>query len=85
MSVRPGSHHAMALLLDACGAVLLRVVVEECDNNEVYYTGVTIEVGGQIKVLDIRPSDALALSHVCKAPFLVKASLLEETDYAGGL
>jgi len=75
-SERPGSHHAMAILLAACGASLHQVVVDHCDSAGHYYTNVVINTERGAKVVDMRPSDALSLSHVCRKPFLVKACLL---------
>lgn len=77
-SGRPGSHDAMAMLLEACGASLQQVVVEGCDSSGVCHTAVTIKTDTGTRTLDMRPSDALALSHVCKVPFLVSASLLHK-------
>lgn len=77
-SPRPGSARAMAMLLEACGASLQQVVVEECDNAGHYHTAVTINTDRGTRTLDLRPSDALALSNVCEVPFLVSLSLLCE-------
>jgi bifunctional DNase/RNase len=73
---RPGTHHAMAMLLEACEASLQQVVVENRDSAGAFHTMLTIRVYGITKRIDVRPSDALALSHVCKVPFMVNSSLL---------
>jgi len=75
---RPGTHHAMAMLLEACEASLQQIVVENRDSAGAFHTILTIRIYGITKRIDIRPSDALALSHVCKVPFMVNSSLLCE-------
>ncbi len=76
-SERPGSHTAMGMLLKASGTSLLRVTVDSCDDSGHYRTSVVIQTEKGIQnTLDLRPSDALALSHVCRVPFLVNPSLL---------
>ncbi len=78
---RPGSHNAMAMLLEACGASLSQVSVDYSDKSGHYHTTVTIETDRGIpKTVDLRPSDALALAHVCGVPFLVNPSLLFEAS-----
>jgi bifunctional DNase/RNase len=79
-SERPGTHQAMAMLLDACEGSIIRIVVDYCDNAGVYHTAVTVNTDTARRVLDLRPSDALSLSHACRVPFLVRESLLQKVD-----
>ena len=80
-SGRPGSHRVMAMLLEACAASLLEVMVDSCDSGGVYHTQVSIRANARVQTLDLRPSDALSLSHTCRVPFLVRARLLYDSPH----
>jgi len=75
-SARPGTHRAMAMILDACDASLNKVVVTDRDESGCFHTKVEVAIGNVVRTLDIRPSDALALAQSCGAPFYVNNALL---------
>lgn len=77
-AARPGSHHAMAMLVEACGGSLQQVIVKECDSTGAYHAIASIKTPIGMRKVDMRPSDALALSQVCRVPFLVSVTLLHK-------
>lgn len=82
---RPGSHHAMAMILAACGASLLNVIVTNCDSNGHFHTAVSIKTASDRKTIDVRPSDALSLAHVCQVPIMVSPRLLRKGHVGSSL
>jgi bifunctional DNase/RNase len=80
-SERPGSHQTMAMLIDACGASLQEATIDYCDERGHYHTSVSIETGRGVQTVDLRPSDALALSLACRVPFRVNSALFCESGF----
>jgi hypothetical protein len=84
-SQRPMTHDLLQAMLSAAGCVVDRVIIVDVDDG-VYFARILLHMDnelGQKKVMEIdsRPSDAIALATLVKAPLYVhQAVWLLETD-----
>ena len=58
---RPMSHDLMANLVRELGATVRRIIVSDLIENT-FYAQIILDVGGQERIIDSRPSDAIALA-----------------------
>jgi bifunctional DNase/RNase len=74
---RPPTHAMMASLLGALSTTLNDVRIERYDDEgRFYYASLRLRQAEQLKVVDIRPSDAISLALCAQQPILVAKSLL---------
>ncbi len=73
---RPFTHDAMLLCLNAAGATIEDVCINDM-RDETYYAVVSLRVGGQIHQIDLRPSDAVALALRAKCPLYMNEVIIE--------
>ena len=74
---RPLTHDLLRSVVDALGARVNCIVVNDL-KNDTFYAKITLDVdGGQMEV-DSRPSDALALAVRVEAPIYVEESVLDK-------
>lgn len=74
---RPLTHDLLRSVIDALGASVHSVIVNDL-KNDTFYAKITLDVdGGQMEV-DSRPSDALALAVRVEAPVYVEESVLDK-------
>jgi uncharacterized protein len=76
---RPMTHDLFRSAVTELGAVVKRVVVSSLQGST-FIAELELEQGGELKVLDARPSDAIALAVRFAAPILVAASVLEQAQ-----
>jgi bifunctional DNase/RNase len=81
---RPLTHDLYLLTLQSFGAKILRAVIVSMEN-EIYFARLILEAENEImerKIieLDARPSDCLALSVRCGAPFYVVRELWDSLE-----
>jgi uncharacterized protein len=86
---RPLTHDLYLLTLEAFGAKVSRAVIVNMEN-EIYYARLIIEAENEImerKIieLDARPSDCLAVSVRCGAPFYVVRKLWDALEDMSGM
>jgi bifunctional DNase/RNase len=86
---RPLTHDLYLLTLQAFGAKVSRAVIVSMES-EVYYARLILEAENEImerKIieLDARPSDCLALSVRCGAPFYVARTLWDSLEDMTGV
>ena len=74
---RPQTHDLIRNILAGLKARLVRVEVTTL-REDVYYGNLVIEIGGEIVMVDSRPSDALALAVRYHVPILVASEVLEQ-------
>ena len=79
---RPMTHDLMIRLLDSLQAEILEVVIARLQENTFYAELRVIDATQELRVIDARPSDSIALAIRCGAPIRVAESVLTE---AGGL
>lgn len=88
MPPRPLTHDLYLLTLEAFGARVSRAVIIRMEN-EIYYARLILEAQNEImekKIieLDARPSDCLAVTVRCGAPFYVLKSLWDSLEDMSG-
>ncbi len=74
---RPMTHDLLANTLDALGAELEKVVVNELQEHT-FYAKLVIRQQGQLIEIDSRPSDAIALGVANDVPLYVEDHVLDE-------
>jgi bifunctional DNase/RNase len=75
---RPMTHDAMVNLVQGLGGQIRDVVVDQFDPTTRFFSAkVRIKHQDQEILVDMRPSDALVLSIICRVPFLITESVLE--------
>ena len=76
---RPMTHDLLKELIDQLGGQVVRVVITALKENT-FLANVEVAQGESIKVIDSRPSDAIALAVRTSAPILVAASVLQQAQ-----
>lgn len=74
---RPLTHDLMRTVLDAVGALAVRVVITEM-RESVFFADLTLDASGEEVKVSSRPSDAIALAVRTGTPVLVAAAVLDE-------
>jgi bifunctional DNase/RNase len=73
---RPQTHDLMKNIIDAVGAQVSHVIVNDL-NNDTFYARIVLEVGGRTVEIDSRTSDAIALAVRAQVPIYAEESVLE--------
>lgn len=76
-TLRPLTFNFVASLLEALGAELEEVRVEALRDNT-FYGVAKMRIGAQVKEVDARPSDALALAASTGSPIYVAEAVMEQ-------
>jgi bifunctional DNase/RNase len=76
------THDLMKQILDTLQASLIRVVINDLKGNT-FYASLYVGIEGEERVIDSRPSDAIALAIRLKAPIYVVESVMERTKEMG--
>jgi len=74
---RPLTHDLLRSVIDALGASVNSIVVNDL-KNDTFYAKITLDVDGVQMEVDSRPSDALALAVRVEAPVYVEESVLDK-------
>jgi bifunctional DNase/RNase len=74
---RPMTHDLLRNLLAELGATLTRVIIADLRENT-FYAYLELHRGGEVQLLDARPSDAIALAIRTKAPVFVDTKVLDQ-------
>lgn len=77
--VRPMTHDLLKTMIDELGGRVVRVVVTELRENT-FVANIEIAIGDGVRVIDARPSDAIALAVRCEAPVLVAQEVLKQAQ-----
>jgi bifunctional DNase/RNase len=80
-SPRPMAHDLIKCIMDNLEAVLTKVIITDIIENT-YYAELYIEKNGQIKTIDCRPSDAVALALKNGVKIYVSRQVLETSVFA---
>ena len=78
---RPLTHDLMKNIIEYFGWELLRMEIYTLKKN-IYYARLILKKGGELKEVDCRPSDGIALALRFKAPMFVDESLLADIEIA---
>lgn len=73
---RPMTHDLAGNLIADLGGTLARVVIADIKDGT-FFAYLEIQRGGEVVLVDSRPSDALALALRSRAPVFVQASILD--------
>lgn len=76
---RPLTHDLILTLLADLKASLARIVISDL-RNDVYYALLYLDVGGSVRAVDARPSDAIALALRAKVPILVEDRVFDKAE-----
>jgi uncharacterized protein len=74
---RPMTHDLLRNLVAEMGATLVRVIIADLRDNT-FYAYLELHRGGEVQLLDARPSDAIALAIRARAPVFVDTRVLDQ-------
>ncbi len=74
---RPLTHDLMRTVIDAVGALAVRVVITEM-RDSIFFADLALDVSGEEVKVSARPSDAIALAVRTGTPVLAAPEVLEE-------
>ncbi len=74
---RPLTHDLLLGLIEGLGGKLERIVINEL-KEQTFYARLVIRLNGELREIDSRPSDALALGAGTSVPVFVDESVLNE-------
>lgn len=77
---RPMTHDLFANVIQALGGSLQRVIIDKLVNNTFHAKLEIKSKEGQIKIIDSRPSDGIALAVRCKAPIFAEDEVLQKSS-----
>jgi len=73
---RPLTHDLLQTMIDTLGGAVKHILVNDLQN-DTFYAKIVIQVNGDVKEIDSRPSDAIALALRAKAPIYVNETVIE--------
>lgn len=73
---RPLTHDLLRSVIDALGAHVTSIVVNDLAN-DTFYARIVLDVNGQQMEIDSRPSDAIALAVRARVPIYAEESVLD--------
>lgn len=76
---RPQTHDLLKTLIQSLNAKLLQVEVVSL-SDDVFYANLVLEVEGERRTVDCRPSDALALAVRMQVPILVSEDVMNQAS-----
>jgi bifunctional DNase/RNase len=82
VTLRPMTHDLMKQILDTFRVSITRVIINDLKDNT-FYANLHLNVDGQERIIDSRPSDAIALAVRVKAPIFVAESVIQTTKQLG--
>ena len=74
---RPMTHDLMDGVINSLGAKIEKILINDL-RNHTFYAIITLSLDGQLVEIDSRPSDAIALGVVAKAPIFVADQVLDQ-------
>jgi bifunctional DNase/RNase len=74
---RPLTHDLLYSLIEGLGGMLERIVINEL-KDQTFYAKLVIRLNGEVREIDSRPSDALAVCAGTEVPVFVDETVLDE-------
>jgi len=74
---RPLTHDLILTVLEALGGAVKHILVDNLEN-DTFYAKIVIDVGGETKEIDSRPSDAMALAVRTQVPIFANEEVMEK-------
>lgn len=78
-TARPLTHELMATIIEALGAELEKIVVNDL-RDHTFYAKLVVRQNGKLLEIDSRPSDAIALGAGTEVPIFVEEHVLREVS-----
>ncbi len=77
---RPQTHELMATIIEELGGELIGITIADLDDHT-FYANLSIRMAdGEVREIDSRPSDAIALGVATSVPIFVEEHVLEEAQ-----
>ena len=76
---RPMTHDFLANVIDALGAKIEKIVIDDL-RNHTFYAKIHISISGQSIEIDSRPSDAIALGVASNTPIFVAEHVFDKAS-----
>lgn len=74
--IRPLTHELLSSVIEILGAELEKIVIHDLKNHT-FYARIVIRTNGELKEVDARPSDAIALGIAADTPIFVEDHVLD--------
>lgn len=78
-SERPLTHDLISNIIDELGGELRDILISDL-REHIYYAKLRIMVDGEIREIDCRPSDAIAVAVTAEVPIYVSEDVLDEVS-----
>ncbi len=76
---RPFTHDLIVNIFDSCDIKVERITIDSLQDNT-FYASIVIDRNGQLKEIDARPSDAIAVAIRTKAPIWVIEEVIADAS-----
>jgi uncharacterized protein len=76
---RPFTHDLIVNIFDSCDIKVERITIDSLQDNT-FYASIVIERNGELKEIDARPSDAIAVAIRTKAPIWVIEEVIADAS-----
>ena len=76
---RPFTHDLIVNIFDSCDIKVDRITIDSLQDNT-FYASIVIDHNGQLKEIDARPSDAIAVAIRTKAPIWVIEEVIADAS-----
>jgi uncharacterized protein len=76
---RPFTHDLIVNIFDSCDIKVERITIDSLQDNT-FYASIVIDRGGELKEIDARPSDAIAVAIRTKAPIWVIEEVIADAS-----
>ena len=77
---RPLTHDLISLIIQNLGATVEKVIIDKLEENTFHAKLVIKTASGELKSIDARPSDSIALAVRFHAPILVEDEILKQYE-----
>ena len=78
---RPQTHELLASVIEQMGGSVERILINDLKNHT-FYAILRVRQGQELREIDARPSDAIALGAATDVPIFVEQHVLEEVCQA---
>ncbi len=79
-TTRPSTHDLLGTVINTLGGSVKHVLVSDV-HHSVAHTKIALQIGGEVKELDSRPSDALALAVQEEVPIFAEERVLDQAAW----
>jgi bifunctional DNase/RNase len=77
---RPITHDLLCSIIQSLGSAIEKVIIDKLENN-VFHAKLLLKTdSGEVKIVDARPSDCIALAVRARAPIFVEDAVLKQME-----